>query len=156
MTNLNEVYGTDKISGASVIEVAEHAIINNVAGKKVFNVGEDGNIVKPNLETTQTAIKSLLDDLYLVATYIQQAAQSLQTTDNLQRQRVVVDSITGTSLGQGVATAQTLGPPAAIPVLTTGTNYFQGVYLVGQDWRQTVTDQSNIAYQQMLDRIYIS
>lgn len=47
MSILNDIYGTDKNSGASVIETAEHAIINNVAGKKVFNVDSGGNVVNP-------------------------------------------------------------------------------------------------------------
>lgn len=108
------------------------------------------------VEANQEQITQLLDQLIIDTQLMQRIAQSLQTVDALQRLRVTVDNVVGSTLGSSVAAGYTSVVPAALPAVSATTLYFQGVYMVGQDWRQTVTDQSNIAYNQMLERIYIS
>lgn len=59
MSILNDTYGTDKNSGASVVETAEHAVINNVAGKKVFNIDSVGNIIDGYQSSKITTVGSI-------------------------------------------------------------------------------------------------
>lgn len=128
--------------------------INGKPVKRVTNVDViTGEEITPATETTQLQNQSFLEGINYVLSLLNQTAQSLSVVDSSQRQRIVVEAISGTGLGQGVTAGQTLNPPNTAPTITSSTVTAQPVYQVGMDWRESNSNLSNIAYNQMLDRI---
>lgn len=60
--NKLDLYGSPKLGGTPITDVEEHAIISNVAGKKVFNIDSTGNLVNPSTSENQVDIIKILQE----------------------------------------------------------------------------------------------
>jgi hypothetical protein len=63
MPDARELYGVTNDQPASAVEWNEHAVINGVAGKKIFIVNSDGSQVNPANTINQDTLNSLIETL---------------------------------------------------------------------------------------------
>lgn len=100
----------------------------------------------------QASIQSLLEHNAYFLQFLMDNTQSLAVVDSLRRLRTVSE-VSGTAVGQAVSAGRTGAINVDTPTVSTATNYFQGVYGVGQDWRLRDQAIENIPYYQMLNNI---
>ncbi len=55
--------GTQHSQQMTPAEWEEHAVVNNVHAKKVWNLDAEGNLINPNTEETQLQVQSLLETI---------------------------------------------------------------------------------------------
>lgn len=151
--------GGDATAANQVLEIAELATLNAndfaTAANQATQIGNESTIISNQalmlaVQQSQDANTEVLQDLVQALKQIRKTLEPIATQDSVQRQRVVVESLTGANTILGAQNITNVNPiVAGNSAPTVGTYTFQPVWEgpVEQRWR-VMDDARTLAYVQ--------